>query len=77
MKKKEMAKRIRRPEKSQWKIKGNMLISKKKWRDTEKRMADLEKEVQDLPAKIIGYIADALDDGIKAADSVFHIPEEK
>ncbi len=51
-----------------------MWISKKKWRGLEKRVADLEKRVQDQSTEmIISYLSDSI---AGAIDSFFHIPEE-
>lgn len=37
-----------------------MWISKKKWQDLEKRVADLEGQVQDQPYKIVEMISNQL-----------------
>lgn len=37
-----------------------MWISKKRWKELEKRVADLEEEVQSQPSKIVEHIAKEL-----------------
>lgn len=52
-----------------------IFISKKRLEILEKRVADLEKQVQSqLEKKITADLADAVNNVI---DSIFHIPEER
>lgn len=55
----------------------SMWISKRRWKAMEKRVADLENRVQNLPTKVIDDVVYDLDNCIKkATDLIFHIPEE-
>lgn len=51
-----------------------MWISKKRWKDLEKRVADLEEKIEDQPVEeIADKLAKRLEDAI---DSFSHTPQE-